>query len=114
MGCRACTGRGQPCRTVHDGVTNRTQYQSPDLIGAIAYGGTDPAADPLWHLSGAASRMEYRRWCRHCCGMACLQMVLEHRDGQANHIRYLRKGVSRSYHGRNSRRTDPFSESVWT
>ncbi|MER6178549.1 C39 family peptidase [Streptosporangium sp. NPDC001681] len=33
--------------------------------------------------SGARSRTEYGRWCRHCCAMACLQMVLNHRDGHA-------------------------------
>ncbi|WP_211769512.1 C39 family peptidase [Kutzneria sp. CA-103260] len=72
----------------------RTQYQSPDLIDAIAYDGADPATDPLWHLSGAASRAEYGRWCRHCCGMACLQMVLEHRDGQAPTLFALLRGCT--------------------
>src|SRR5262249_13280795 len=28
-----------------------------------------------------ASQAEYGRWCRHSCGMACLQMILHHRDG---------------------------------
>ncbi|MBG0818416.1 C39 family peptidase [Planomonospora sp. ID82291] len=56
---------------------------SPEKIAAIAYQGADAADDPRWEASGAHSREEYGRWCRHCCGMACLQMVLHHRDGHA-------------------------------
>ncbi|HET6857282.1 MAG TPA: C39 family peptidase [Streptomyces sp.] len=40
------------------------------------YGGLDPAADPAWESSGAATVEEYGRWCGHLCGMTCLRMVL--------------------------------------
>jgi hypothetical protein len=78
----ACQGTGPPGRTVHEHVPAYTQYQSPDSIAGIVYEGADPADDPLWHRSGAASAAEYAYWCRHACGMACLQMVLHHRDGR--------------------------------
>ncbi|MER6943421.1 C39 family peptidase [Nonomuraea sp. NPDC000554] len=56
---------------------------SGDLIEAIVYEGADPAEDPRWRLSGARTQEEYGQWCRHACGIACLQMVLHHRDGYA-------------------------------
>lgn len=76
-GCGACRGSGG----VHRPVRVFTQYQSADAISAIAYQGADPGEDPRWRDSGAASRAEYAYWCRHACGMACLQMALHHRDG---------------------------------
>ena len=79
--CPACQGSAPP-GAVHGPMPVYTQYQSPGSIAAIAYQGADPADDPLWHRSGAASRAEYAYWCRHACGMACLQMVLHHRDGR--------------------------------
>jgi len=80
--CPACQGTGPGRGAPHRPVPVYTQYQSPDAIAAIAYRGADPADDRLWHRSGAASRAEYAYWCRHACGMACLQMVLHHRDGR--------------------------------
>lgn len=78
--CPACGG-GRPGTSVHHPVRVFTQYQTASAIAAIAYAGADPAGDPLWHRSGAASTAEYAQWCHHACGMACLQMVLHHRDG---------------------------------
>jgi hypothetical protein len=71
-----------------------TQYQSPDAIAAIAYAGADPGTDPLWRQSGAATRAEYARWCSHACGMACLQMVLHHRDGHTPPLLHLLHGCA--------------------
>jgi hypothetical protein len=71
---------------------------SAERIAAIAYQGADPADDPLWRRSGALSREEYGRWCRHCCGMACLHMVLKHRDGYAPSLLDLTRGCA-SYGG---------------
>jgi hypothetical protein len=92
VSCRACAppSRGKQAR--HDGITVYSQYMTPDLIEAIAYGGADPADDPRWPRSGARTREEYGRWCRHCCGMACLQMVLHHRDGHAPPMLELLRG----------------------
>ncbi|MEV4896839.1 peptidase [Nonomuraea sp. NPDC055795] len=60
-----------------------TQFMSADRIASYVYGGADPGEDPLWRHSGARTREEYSRWCRHACGMACLRMLLHHRDGHA-------------------------------
>ncbi|GAA1368794.1 peptidase [Streptomyces beijiangensis] len=54
----------------------RTQFASPGLVGAIVEDGLDPASDPDWQTSGAASLADYARWCGHLCGVTCLQMVL--------------------------------------
>lgn len=53
-----------------------TQFASFELVGPIVEGGLDPAADPAWAESGAASPAEYARWAGHLCGMACLRMAL--------------------------------------
>ncbi|MBT2397745.1 peptidase [Streptomyces sp. ISL-100] len=53
-----------------------TQFASPDLIEQIVYGGRDPATDPAWESSGAATVEEYAQWCGHLCGMTCLRMAL--------------------------------------
>jgi hypothetical protein len=82
MTCTACTPPpGAAGRVLHQDIPVYTQYATPQRIAAIAYTGDDPADDPAWPTTGAADRAEYGRWCRHCCGMACLQMILHHRDG---------------------------------
>ncbi|MDQ0796970.1 peptidase [Streptomyces sp. B1I3] len=53
-----------------------TQFASPGLVGPIVEGGLDPAKDPGWAGSGAASPAEYARWAGHLCGMTCLRMAL--------------------------------------
>ncbi|WP_406380817.1 peptidase [Streptomyces sp. NBC_01618] len=53
-----------------------TQFASPELVGPIVEGGHDPATDPAWAESGAASPAEYARWSGHLCGMTCLRMAL--------------------------------------
>ncbi|MFD3945968.1 peptidase [Streptomyces sp. NPDC058579] len=70
-----------------------TQYASPQLIAGIVYEGHDPGDDPRWAETGAATREEYGRWCRHMCGMACLQMALLHRDGIAPNLFQLLAGA---------------------
>ncbi|MFC8229246.1 peptidase [Streptomyces sp. NPDC057287] len=57
-------------------VPVHTQFASPDLVGAIVEGGLDPAEDPRWADSGAASPAEYARWAGHLCGVTCLRMAL--------------------------------------
>ncbi|MEE2040156.1 C39 family peptidase [Nocardiopsis sp. CT-R113] len=90
--CGACENTS----TLHEPVTPVTQYATPELINAIAYEGHDPGADPAWAVSGAVSREEYARWCRHACGMACLRMVLTHRDGDAPPLLELLHGVRKA------------------
>lgn len=64
MTCRVCRA------PVH------TQFASPGLVEAVVEGGLDPAEDPRWADSGAASPAEYARWAGHLCGMTCLRMAL--------------------------------------
>jgi hypothetical protein len=93
VSCPACAKRPDGARvTLHQGVPVHTQYMSADRIAAIVYQGADPADDPLWMTSGARTREEYGRWCRHCCGMACLRMALHHRDGHAPPMLELLRG----------------------
>ncbi|MFD7320522.1 C39 family peptidase [Streptomyces sp. NPDC059875] len=70
-----------------------TQYASPQLIAKIVYEGHDPGDDPRWTETGAGTSEEYGRWCRHMCGMACLQMTLLHRDGIAPSLFQLLAGA---------------------
>lgn len=58
-----------------------TQFASPELVGPIVEGGLDPAADPAWAESGAASPAEYARWSGHLCGVTCLRMALGTGEG---------------------------------
>ncbi|MEU1485461.1 peptidase [Streptomyces sp. NPDC005752] len=82
------------CRACRTPVV--TQFASPGLVGAIVEGGLDPAEDPRWADSGAASPAEYARWAGHLCGMACLRMALgagapplfELRDGASGYEAY--------------------------
>jgi hypothetical protein len=67
----------------HEQVPALTQYASPDLISAFVYDDRDPGEDPQWPLSGAVDVAEYRKWCWRSCGVSCLQMILQHRDGSA-------------------------------
>ncbi|MFF5896541.1 peptidase [Streptomyces argenteolus] len=62
------------CRTCR--VPVQTQFASPGLVGAIVEEGIDPAGDPRWAESGAASPADYARWAGHLCGMTCLRMAL--------------------------------------
>lgn len=73
-----------------------TQFATRELVGPIVEGGLDPAEDPGWAGSGAASPAEYARWAGHLCGMTCLRMALGSgapslfalRDGAVEHGAY--------------------------
>jgi hypothetical protein len=71
-----------------------TQYASPSLIAAMAYGGHPRAADPRWRESGAPDRQTYAAWCSRWCGMACLRMALLARDGAAPTLYELAMGAA--------------------
>ena len=69
-----------------------TQYASPSLIAAIAYGGHPRAEDPRWQESGAPDLETYAVWCARWCGMACFRMALLARDGVAPTLYELAMG----------------------
>lgn len=53
-----------------------TQFASPELVAPIVYEDFDPAADPAWRTSGAATLDDYAHWCKHLCGLTCYRMTL--------------------------------------
>jgi hypothetical protein len=53
------------------------------LAADLIAGRVTLADDVNWARSGARDRAEYIEWANHVCGMACLRMVLSHRDGEA-------------------------------
>jgi len=59
------------------------QWATPELAADLIAGRVTLADDANWALSGAHDRAEYVEWANHVCGMACLKMVLSHRDGDA-------------------------------
>lgn len=71
-----------------------TQYASPELIGAFAYGGRPRTDDPRWRDSGAPDLEAYAAWCSRWCGMACLRMALLARDGAAPSLYELATGCA--------------------
>ncbi|CAI2533285.1 hypothetical protein AB6825_01425 [Serratia proteamaculans] len=59
------------------------QWATPELAADLIAGRVTLADDVNWARSGARDRAEYIEWANHVCGMACLKMVLSHRDGEA-------------------------------
>jgi hypothetical protein len=57
------------------------QIASPELAESIFVHGMDPAQDPRWAESGAATPQEYAYWVERACGVACLKMCVEALDG---------------------------------
>jgi hypothetical protein len=70
----------------------RAQWESAELV-ADFLAGRDPATDPRWRESGAASAAEYGRWAEHLCGCACLQMALGACGREVPPIHEIRRGV---------------------
>ncbi|HGM5806368.1 TPA: C39 family peptidase [Serratia marcescens] len=64
-------------------VPYECQWASPELAADLIAGRMTLAQDENWGRSGARDRAEYVEWANHVCGMACLKMVLSHRDGEA-------------------------------
>jgi hypothetical protein len=63
-------------------VPYRSQYASPELASELQSGRLAFEQDPRWREFGAGSPVEYMRWARCGCGMACLQMILAARGGE--------------------------------
>ncbi|MDC6111149.1 hypothetical protein [Serratia rubidaea] len=59
------------------------QWATPELAADLIAGRAVLADDPNWAASGALTQAEYLEWANHVCGMACLRMILRHRDGSA-------------------------------
>lgn len=69
-----------PKRFVHQNVPYFSQWESAELAGEILSQKISATEDPKWQDSGALSRKEYAEWSWNGCGMACLKMVLAHKQ----------------------------------
>ncbi len=64
----------------HQNVPYYSQWESPELTTQILTGKILASSDPLWQNSGAATPQEYELWSWNVCGMACLKMLLAHKQ----------------------------------
>src|SRR5512134_3886133 len=72
------------------------QVASPELAEAIFVHGMDPALDPRWAESGAATPQEYAYWVERACGVACLKMCVEAAGGPKHPLlHWARRGRER-------------------
>lgn len=72
------------------------QIASPELAENIFARGMDPALDPRWAESGAATLQEYAYWTDRACGVACLKMGVEALGGpRRSLVEWARLGVER-------------------
>ena len=77
-------------------VPYTAQIASPSLAAAIFDQGLDPALDPAWAQSGAASPEEYAYWVERACGVACVKMCVEALGGPTRPlIEWARLGLER-------------------
>lgn len=71
-----------------------SQWESRELNGQILRGEVKAEDDPKWRGSGALSKAEYVSWSWSSCGMACLKMILAHRNNEIIPIVTLGKQCS--------------------
>lgn len=71
-----------PERIFEENIPYYSQVESSNLTDSILYGGVCASEDPLWENSGAMDLYEYEHWVKSICGMACLKMILEHRNNR--------------------------------
>lgn len=57
-----------------------SQWESRDLVEKIITKQLNAGDDPRWKESGARTTDEYTSWSWSCCGMACLKMILAHKQ----------------------------------
>ena len=72
--------RKLPNRFIHEQVPYFAQWKSRRLVAHILDGSVQAEDDPKWKASGATSKAEYASWSWSACGMACLKMILAHRN----------------------------------
>lgn len=69
-----------PRRFCHSSVPYFSQWESRELNKHILEGKFKAEDDPHWWSSGATTKTEYAAWSWSGCGMACLKMILAHRQ----------------------------------
>ena len=69
-------------RFVHSNVPYFSQWESRELVEKIITKQIEAKDDPRWRESGAKNVQEYTSWSWSCCGMACLKMILAHKNNK--------------------------------
>lgn len=67
---------------IHQDLPYFSQWESRDLVEKIITKQIDAKDDPHWQESGAKNTKEYASWSWSCCGMACLKMILAHKESK--------------------------------
>lgn len=65
---------------IHQELPYFSQWESRDLVERIITKQIEAADDPRWRESGAKNIEEYMTWSWSGCGMACLKMILAHKQ----------------------------------
>lgn len=75
-------GKAHSPRFVHQNLPYFSQWESPELVEKIVTRQIQAKDDPHWKKSGAKDVEEYTSWSWSCCGMACLKMILAHKNNE--------------------------------
>lgn len=67
---------------IHQKLPYFSQWESRDLVEKIITKQIQAKDDPRWKESGAKNTEEYTTWSWSGCGMACLKMILAHKQHQ--------------------------------
>ena len=95
-------------------VPYHSQLASQDLAEAIFSKGLDPALDPRWRESGAATPDEYAYWVNRACGAACVAMAVEALGGPVYPlIEWARRGSAIGGYLNDLRQDNPHAERGW-
>ena len=65
---------------IHQKLPYFSQWESRNLVEKIVTKQIEAKDDPHWKESGAKNTEEYTAWSWNCCGMACLKMILAHKQ----------------------------------
>lgn len=65
---------------IHQTLPYFSQWESRELVEKIVTKQIEAKDDPRWRESGAKDIKEYTSWSWSCCGMACLKMILAHKE----------------------------------
>lgn len=73
-------GTTHEIRFIHQNLPYFSQWESRDLVEKIITRQIEAKDDPRWQESGAKDVKEYASWSWSGCGMACLKMILAHKN----------------------------------
>lgn len=76
---------------IHKNIPYFSQWESQELVEKIITKEIEAKDDPRWRESGARDTREYTEWSWSCCGMACLKMILAHKQHKIIPLVYLGK-----------------------